>query len=133
MSDPAPSAILYPVLRYADPAAAIDWLCRAFGFERMAAYDEGGSIVHAELRLGTGVLMLGPAKDDFMGMRTPREAGAITGSIYAYVPDVQAHYEQARAVGAEIVQEPRRMEYGATEYSCRDPEGNLWSFGSYRV
>lgn len=123
----------YPFLRYADARAAVEWLGAAFGLEPLAVFDApDGTVAHAELRLGGGVLMLGQSKDDALGLRTPRELGAVTGGVYAYVGDVDAHHARAAAAGAEIVLPLREMSYGSREYTCRDTEGNLWSFGTYR-
>jgi uncharacterized glyoxalase superfamily protein PhnB len=123
----------YPFLRYADARAAVEWLCDAFGLQRQAVFDApDGSVGHAELRLGAGVLMLGQSREDALGLRTPRELGAVTGGVYAYVADVDAHHARAAAAGAEVVLPLREMSYGSREYTCRDPEGNLWSFGTYR-
>lgn len=125
----------YPFLRYADARAAVDWLCDAFGFARQAVFDApDGGVAHAELRLGTGVVMLGPRKDDDLRLRTPGELdGWVTGGVYASVADVDAHHARAVAAGARIVLPLREMGYGSREYTCRDPEGNLWSFGTYRA
>jgi uncharacterized glyoxalase superfamily protein PhnB len=90
-----------------------------------------GTIAHAELGAGTSVLMLGSAKEDDLGLRTPRELGAVTQGIYMVVPDIDAHYARARAAGAEIVYPVRDTDYGSREYGARDLEGNLWSFGTY--
>jgi uncharacterized glyoxalase superfamily protein PhnB len=129
--DPRP--VLYPFLRYADARAAVRWLCDAFGFQRQDVFDgPDGSVAHAELRLDGGVIMLGQSRDDALGLRTPRDTGAPTGGVYAYVADPDAHHERARAAGAEIVLPLAEMSYGSREYTCRDPEGNLWSFGTYR-
>ena len=123
----------YPFLRYADARTAVDWLCDAFGFERHVVFDgPDGSLVHAELRFGNGVVMLGQSKEDALNLRTPRELGAVTGGVYAYVSDADAHHARAVAAGAEIVHPLRQTDYGSREYTCRDPEGNLWSFGTYR-
>lgn len=123
----------YPFLRYADARGAVEWLCAAFGLERKAVFDApDGGVAHAELSLGSGVVMLGPSRPDALGLRTPRELGAVTGGIYACVSDVDAHHARAAAAGAEIVLPLREMDYGSREYTCRDPEGNLWSFGTYR-
>lgn len=121
-----------PFLRYADARTAVDWLCDAFGFERHVIFDgPDGSLVHAELRFGNGVVMLGQSKEDALNLRTPRELGAVTGGVYAYVSDTDAHHARAVAAGAEIVHPLRHTDYGSREYTCRDPEGNLWSFGTY--
>lgn len=125
----------YPFLRYADARGAVDWLCDAFGFARQAVFDgPDGGVAHAELRLGTGLVMLGPARDDDLRLRTPGELdGWVTGGVYASVADVDAHHARAVAAGARIVLPLREMGYGSREYTCRDPEGNLWSFGTYRA
>ncbi len=123
---------IIPALRYRDPAAALDWLKKAFGFEEVAVHrGESGDVGHAELRLGTGMIMLGPSKEDgWLGGGDP-DPLASPISIYVVVADPKEHYERARAEGATIVRELEAMDYGSTEYSARDPEGHLWSFGTY--
>jgi uncharacterized glyoxalase superfamily protein PhnB len=124
---------VFPFLRYRDAHAAVRWLCDAFGFEEKSVFTgPDGAVAHAELGTGGGVVMLGSAKDDALGLRTPRELGAVTGGVYVWVEDVDAHHRRAAAAGAEMVLELREMDYGSREYTCRDPEGNLWSFGTYR-
>lgn len=124
-----------PCLRYHDAHAAIDWLCKAFGFEKNAVHDDDqGGVAHAQLTFGHGMIMLGSVRDNAYGrqMTTPRENdGHNTQSAYLVVADCRAHYEQAKAAGAEIVDDYTEKEYGGAGYSCRDPEGYLWSFGSY--
>lgn len=111
---------IFPALRYADADAALDWLTRAFGFSEKAVYrDERGTIVHAEVRLGAGLVMFGQG-DAHSG-----------GGVYVRVDDPDAHYRRAKEAGAEIVYEPADMDYGSREYSAKDPEGNVWSFGTY--
>jgi uncharacterized glyoxalase superfamily protein PhnB len=123
---------MFPFGAYQDARAAIDWLVEAFGFEREQVHEgEDGSIVHAELAFGPSVFMLNTAQDRGFGLKTPRELGAVTGGVYVYVEDVDAHYERATAAGAEIVRELADTGYGSREYMARDPEGNLWSFGTY--
>jgi uncharacterized glyoxalase superfamily protein PhnB len=112
---------VYPVLRYDDPRSAIDFLQRAFGFERVQVHEEGGAVVHAELAYGDGMVMVGPTGDE----RTQ-------GWTYVAVTDADAHYQRAKEAGAEIVRELEDQDYGSRDYSARDPEGNLWSFGTYR-
>jgi uncharacterized glyoxalase superfamily protein PhnB len=123
---------IFPALRYRDANAAIEWLKRAFGFQEKAVYrGEDGAVNHAELALGAGLVMLGQSRPDgWLGSSTP-EARASTASIYIVVADPDAHYERARTAGAEIVRELTDEDYGSREYSARDPEGNLWSFGTY--
>jgi len=128
---------IIPALRYQDAPKAVDWLCRAFGFERhMVVPGEGDSIAHAQLRLGNGMLMLGSdgkhesAYDELV--RTPEKVGgANTQTLYVVVDDPDAHCERARAAGAEIVMPPRDEDYGGRGYTCRDLEGHVWTFGSY--
>jgi uncharacterized glyoxalase superfamily protein PhnB len=129
-----PSNIV-PSLRYRDAPAMIDWLCRVLGFERHAVYEDGeGGIAHAQLRFGDGMLMLGSTRDDAWGARfaAPADIGdRVTQSCYCIVADTDGHYARAKAAGAEIVDELHSPEHGGRAYGCRDPEGNLWWFGSY--
>jgi uncharacterized glyoxalase superfamily protein PhnB len=113
-------------MRYRDARAAIDWLGRAFGFETHAAHeDPDGTIAHAELRYGDGLVMLG----SWRGEDDHRRPGQ--GWAYVAVEDLDTHLGQAREAGAEIVDGPQHEQYGSF-YGARDPEGNLWSFGTYR-
>jgi uncharacterized glyoxalase superfamily protein PhnB len=127
MADPSVTASMFPALRYDDAHAAAAWLERAFGFEpRMLHEGPDGSVAHAELRLGNGVLMLGSRRRD------PANPWADRDGIYVAVDDVDAHHARAVAAGAEIVRPPADTDYGSREYSVRDCEGRLWSFGTYR-
>lgn len=129
------AATIIPTLRYRDAVAAVDWLCEAFGFEKhLVVPAEGGGIAHTQLVLGNGMIMLGSARDDDFGrLQAPLEApGApVSQSPYIIVEDVDGHHARAVAAGAEIVLPPADQDYGGRLYSCRDPEGNLWNFGSY--
>ena len=128
-----PSSVI-PSFRYDDAPGMIDFLCAAFGFERNLVVPDGeGGIAHAQLTLGDGMIMLGSAREDEFGalVVTAKAAGAITGSAYVVVADVDAHCARARAAGAEIVMAPADQDYGGRLYAARDPEGQLWSFGSY--
>ena len=123
---------MFPFMRYRDAPAAIEWLVRAFGFEKKVAYPApDGSIGHAELRYGSGVIMLGSSKDDRLKLKSPRDLPAVTQGVYIYVEEIDAHFQRASAAGAEIVIELRNTDYGSREYVARDPEGLLWSFGTY--
>jgi uncharacterized glyoxalase superfamily protein PhnB len=123
---------VFPALRYSDAGTALDWLHRAFGFEQKAVHrGEDGKIHHAELRLGDGLIMFGQHdQNGWLGGDRPQPRGS-TVSIYIVVPDPDEHYARARAAGAEIVRELEDQPYGSREYSARDLEGNLWSFGTY--
>lgn len=136
MAGPADtSATIIPCLRYRDAPAAIDWLCRAFGFERHAVYSEGDTVHHAQLVFGNGMVMLGSADTASEWGRRIAQPGDIGGletqSPCVVVADVDAHYARAVAAGAELVQDIADQDYGGRGYSCRDPEGHLWWFGSY--
>jgi uncharacterized glyoxalase superfamily protein PhnB len=121
-------------LRYEDASTALEWLTKAFGFEHGQVHTNGdGIVVHAEIRFADGIVMLGPAGRNDLGMKTPRELGAVTAGVYLIVDDgIDAHYERAVAAGAEVVQPVDDTDYGSRNYTVRDPEGNLWSFGTYR-
>ena len=124
-----------PTMRYRDAPAAIDWLCRAFGFERhLVVPDEAGGIAHAQLTFGNGMIMLGSQRDDDFGklQKTPAEVGGIgTQSAYIIVADADAHHDRAVAAGAKVVYPLFDADYGGRGYYCLDPEGRLWSFGTY--
>ncbi len=125
-------------LFYEDPAAAIDWLERAFGFKTRIRVDgPDGSIVHSELEYGEGLIMVGAVER--AGKPDPRRVSprAIgdrnTQSIFIYVDDVEAHCAQARAAGAIILQEPETHDHGEAywtdrSYEAADPEGHRWWF-----
>ena len=118
-----------PILGYRDPRAAMEFLCDAFGFERQLVVDgEDGSVMHAELRLGDAVVMLGTASEGSAG-RPALAAGA--HHLYVSVEDTDAHHRRASAAGADIFEAPTDRDYGSREYGARDPEGGAWYFGSY--
>lgn len=122
---------IFPILRYDDARGAIRCLCAAFGFVELFSVPETGPVVrHAQLKLGTNIIMLGSARPD-QGMASPQELGAATQALYVYVDDLDAHYERARSAGAEITGLPRETDFGAREYHARDAEGHLWTFGTY--
>jgi uncharacterized glyoxalase superfamily protein PhnB len=129
------TATIIPSLRYNDAAAAIEWLCEAFGFEKhLVVPGEDGPIVHAQLVFGNGMVMLGSARSsDFDNLQKPPTAlgGAVSQSPYIIVEDADKHYSRAVAAGAKIVMEIKDEDYGGRDYSCRDPKGHVWNFGSY--
>lgn len=127
-------ASIIPTMRYEDAPKMIDWLCNAFGFARHLVVEDGdGGIAHAQLTRGNGMIMLGTARDDAFGalQSTARTLGGVSQSPYIIVDDVDAVCERARNAGAEITMEPKDEDYGGRVFSCRDPEGQLWNFGSY--
>ncbi|HEY1472324.1 MAG TPA: VOC family protein [Candidatus Acidoferrum sp.] len=129
-------SVLIPSLRYKDAHAAIAWLEQALGFERHAVYDgPDRTVAHAELRFGTGMVMLGSASNEGPLRHlyvTPAEIGGrVTSPLYLIVNDCERAYARVLAAKAEIVMEMRTMEYGGRAFSVRDPEGYLWSVGEY--
>lgn len=128
-------ATVIPCLRYRNAPAAIEWLCQNFGFEkRLVVPNEDGTIAHAQLGFGNGMIMLGSVVESEFGrlMKQPDEiGGAETQSSYLVVSDADAIYERAKAAGAEIVMEIKDEDYGGRGFSCRDLEGRLWSIGTY--
>ena len=120
---------VYPVLIYEDARAAIDFLEKAFGLERHAVYDgDGGAVAHAELRFGDEMIMLSSASE---GNEQFNQAVG-NYALYLVVDDPDAHHDRAREAGAEIVLGLKDEDYGSRGYTARDPEGNLWGFGTYR-
>lgn len=125
-----------PSLRYRDAPAAIEWLVKAFGFQKNAVYaNPDGTIGHAQLSFGNGMIMLGSVDNgseygklmvqpDEIGMRE-------TKGIYLVVNDADAIYSTAKAAGASMVLDIRDMDYGGRAFTCRDTEGHLWSIGTY--
>lgn len=112
---------IFPGLRYRDEHAALDWLERAFGFSRHAVFtDDEGAVVHAEMRLGPGIVMMGAGPECEEGF-----------NVYVHVADVDAHYARAVAAGAEITRPLADTSYGSREYGARDLDGHCWYFGSY--
>ena len=125
-----------PGLRYRDAPAAIEFLCRAFGFKKhLVVPGPDNTIMHAQLTLGAGMVMLGSvARDSEWGtlIRQPDDIGlAETQAPYLVVANIDAHYRRAQAAGATIVFPLEQQEYGGKLYTCRDPEGHLWSIGSF--
>ena len=122
---------IFPTLRYNDAHAAINLLVNAFGFTRRAVYeDDNGVVQHAELAYGDGVIMLGDAPREPDSNRLDMPIGG--GSVYIVIDDPDAHYERAKTAGVKVRRELRDEDYGSRGYSAEDPEGNLWSFGTYR-
>ena len=126
---------IIPGHRYRNATAAIDWLCGVFGFERHAVYqNEDGTIAHAQLTLGGGMIMLGSARDNEHGQqfRLPGELGGMeTRSVYIVVPDAEAAYARAVAAGAKVIRPLYDTPYGSREFSVRDAEGYTWTAGTY--
>ncbi|QEN90745.1 glyoxalase [Labrys sp. KNU-23] len=122
---------LYPALRYANARTMIDWLQEAFGFTLHACYGSGDVVDHAQLALGSSMIMLGSARDDNFCKIVGSPGSGGGKSIYIAVDDADAAYRRAKAAGAKIEEELVDRDYGSREFICRDPEGNIWAFGTY--
>ena len=130
-------ATVVSCLAYRNAPAAIDWLCQVFGFEKhLVADSPSGTIVHAQLSFGNGMIMLGSvaAKESTFGKfrKQPDEiGGAETQTVYLIVSDADVVYARAKAAGAKIALEIKDEDYGGRGFSCFDLEGHLWSVGTY--
>lgn len=122
---------IYPTLRYKDANRMLVWLQEAFGFREHVVYRDGDTVAHAELALGSSILMLGQSKDDAYGKMVGDPDTRRTDSIYIAVTDPDALHARAAAAGATIEMAPHDTDHGSRDFICRDPEGNLWSFGTY--
>jgi uncharacterized glyoxalase superfamily protein PhnB len=125
-----------PGLRYRNAPAAIDWLCNVLGFEKQLVVpgDTAETVLHAQLTLGGGMIMLGSVSDNDFGrlMKQPDEiGGSETQCSYVIVEDADVVYEKARASAAEIVMPIKDEDYGGRAFTCRDPEGHIWAVGTY--
>lgn len=99
--------------------------------EERVVYRSDGVVRHAELAYGSSILMLGQSRDDEYGRLIGDTSGRRTDSIYVAVKDPDALHAKAKAAGARIEMELHNTDYGSRDFACRDPEGNLWSFGTY--
>ena len=121
----APS--IYPVLRFADADKALRFLGEAFGFREVSVHrDDSGTIVHALMAWQEDLFMFSVSK----GADDPFDLGPSV--IYVAVDDPDTHHDRAVGAGAEVVMELTDQDYGSREYSAKDPEGNVWCFGTYR-
>ena len=130
MEDPFRRPALGSALFYKDAFAALDWLEKAFGFERtMVITDKDGNLGHSEMRFGDGYIMIGGEWIDYVA--SPASIGGKnTQSIHVHLAaGIEAHCDRARAAGAVILQEPADQFYGDRTYRAKDPEGHVWTFG----
>lgn len=131
MSDQQPAKTVWPCLNYDDAHAAITFLVDAFGFQETAVHnDEKGRVAHAELRWpeGGGVMLGDSGRDEGEFSKMPTGCA----SVYVVTDQPDVLYKRATAAGAELVQGLRDEDYGSRGFSVRDPERNIWSFGTYR-
>jgi uncharacterized glyoxalase superfamily protein PhnB len=123
---PAPQ--VWPSLRARDARALIKFLVDAFGFEETVVYGDGDVVHHAQLSWPAGGgIMLGSARPGEASATNPGEFGA-----YVVSDDIDAIFQRAKAAGAQITAEPHDTDYGSHDFAARDPEGNRWTFGTYR-
>ena len=130
MEDPFRRPVMGSALFYKNAFDALDWLEKAFGFERtMVITDKDGNLGHSEMRFGDGYIMIGGEWIDYVA--SPASIGGKnTQSIHVHLAaGIDAHCEQARAAGAVILQEPADQFYGDRTYRARDLEGHVWTFG----
>jgi uncharacterized glyoxalase superfamily protein PhnB len=122
---------IFPSLRYRDARAAVDWLADAFGFERVQVYEDNGVVHHAELRFGDSMIMFGQAREPQAGEYSAIAPAPGSAALYAITDHPDALHDRAKAAGAEIVQPLRDQDYGSREFTARDLDGNIWTFGTY--
>ena len=128
-------ACIIPTMRYKDARTAIDWLCKAFGFEKhLIVHGENNTIAHAQLTYGNSMIMLSSENENDYGklVKTPESLnGNNTQAPYIIVEEIDEHYERAVAAGAQILIDIKDEDYGGRGFTCKDTEGYIWSFGSY--
>ncbi len=129
-------SMVIPSFRYRDAQAAIVWLETVLGFSRKAVYEKAdGTVEHAELTLGTGMIMLGSASNVSPYPHkagTPVELGGkVTSPAYLIVEDCEPVWERAQGAGAEVLLTLTTMPYGGKAFTVSDPEGFVWSVGEY--
>lgn len=123
---------IYPTFRFRDAVAMIDWLTGTFGFTVHNRYEtETGEIAHAELALGSSMIMCGQAREDEYAKIVGGPGAQGGKSLYVAVDDVDALFERVRQAGADIREGLTDRDYGSREFICADPEGNVWCFGTY--
>lgn len=124
-----------PCMRYRDAPAAIAWLCDTFGFEtQLVVPNENGTIAHAQLSFGNSMIMLGSVFDTEYGrlVKQPADIGHfVTQSTYLVVNNADLVYGRALEAGAKILLDIKDEDYGGRGFTCRDPEGHVWSIGTY--
>ena len=124
-----------PCMRYRDAPAAIEWLGTTLGFEtQLVVSNDDGTVAHAQLSFGNSMIMLGSVFDTEYGrlMKQPSEIGNfVTQSTYLVVNNADLVYGRVLEAGAKILLDIKDEEYGGRGFTCRDPEGHVWSIGTY--
>lgn len=121
----APKSAVVPVLVYEDAGKAIEWLCGAFGLtERLRAQGPGGRVIHAQLSIGDGDVMIGASGAEFQ----PPRPNEVSQYVLVRVEDVERHFDHAKRFGAHIVHAPSSMPFGERVYTVEDLAGHRWTF-----
>lgn len=129
---PVEASRIFPAYRFGNADAMMKWLGDAFGFVEHVAYRDGqGTLVHAEMAFGSAMIMFGQARDDAFAEIVGQPDGRGGKAIYLAVDDADAAFARAKAAGAGILEGLTEREYGSREFLCQDPEGNVWSVGTY--
>lgn len=128
--------MIVPNLAYEDALTAIDWLCNTFGFKKkMVVPGPNNTVSHAQLTIGDkGLIMISSMRkdEDNITMKSPKFLdGLNTQACYIVMEDIDNHYAHVQSTEADIIRELVTQEYGGKDYTCRDCEGNIWSFGTY--
>jgi uncharacterized glyoxalase superfamily protein PhnB len=135
MSERSSRSSLIPCMRYRDAPAAIEWLTRVFGLHaQLVVKNDDGTIAHAQLTSGGGMVMLGSCVESEYGrlIKQPDQVGGfVTQSVCLLVDDADAIYGRVKEAGGEIVIEIKDEDYGGRGFTCRDPEGQVWNVGTY--
>ncbi|GIJ79624.1 Uncharacterized conserved protein PhnB, glyoxalase superfamily [Micromonospora phaseoli] len=137
MADSSVPPTVAPYIAYQNPAKAIEWLVNTFGFTTLGVFDDGaGNVYHAELRIGEhGLIMINPANDG-LRLGEPLALGAATAGTFVRVEtdtEVDDIHGRAVAAGAEILLAPESKPHDSYEFTCRDPQGHVWTFATYRT
>jgi uncharacterized glyoxalase superfamily protein PhnB len=133
---------IVPMMAFEDVALALEWLAAAFGFrERMRFEGQEGRIIHAEMELGDGVIMLANPTPDYESPKRHRQSCEaarkwsavpwVIDGLLVYVDDVDKHFDRAKAAGATILSEPEDQSYGDRNYRAEDLEGHRWMFAQH--
>ena len=127
---------IIPGLRYRNAKTMIEWLCKAFGFSKQAVYPGPNDIIlHAELTFGNGMIMIGSVDNATPAtqlLKQPDEIGGVeTQAPCLIVSDIDGLYASAKTAGARIISALETKEYGGKAFTCSDPEGHIWFFGTY--
>ena len=127
---------MIPGLRYRDALAMIEWLCRAFGFEKQVVFaTSDGVVMHSQLTFGNGMIMVGSVDNNTPASRLLKQpdeiGGAETQAPYIVVSDIDAIYASAKVAGAKILIDLEEKDHGGRAFSCNDPEGHVWHIGTF--